>query len=170
MGQTCTKSCFVEQDSVEGGARLDSPDPVMYDLMRKSISATSKGGGKRRPTGQHHLLYKNTKTPAPTPQLLSLPVPQEGPVCPTRLLIRRRSMRVVEEGGGTHIYAIRYPEDTANPKVEEQAAIGQPSSRQEQCPPRKSPATTATQPALPVADGDVFTAAAMASIPRQTGE
>jgi hypothetical protein len=56
--------------------------------------------------------------------------------CPTRLLIRRRSLRVVEEGGGTHIYAIRYPEDTSQMVVSEQAAPLAPMVRQEQCPPR----------------------------------
>ena len=58
--------------------------------------------------------------------------------CPTRLLIRRRSLRIVEEGGGTHIYAIRYPEDTSKTILSEQAQPLSPVVRQEQCPPRNT--------------------------------
>jgi hypothetical protein len=132
----------------------------MYDLMRKSIAATHKLANKRRPSaGQHHLLYKNgskahhthhtqqqqqtlpSNNASPSSNVVpSMPCKEANNLvlyCPTRLLIRRRSLRVVEEGGGTHIYAIRYPEDTANEIVSEQAAHLPLPSRQEQCPPRK---------------------------------
>ena len=248
MGQSCTKVCYAEQHTNSGGcgvegSRADSPDPVMYDLMRKSILATSQsmssgsngiggghsgggGGSKKRPLfcGQQHLLYRNhscssrqahhhlspsiTCSPNPSPvggnngssSLVLLPpppnpTPTNNPACPTRLLIRRRSLRVVEEGGGTHIYAIRYPEDTTSAVVSEHAASFPASSKQEQCPPRRSGAkelnsknltSTATGhgtagsasastanlasslPPIPL-DGDVFTNAAMSSIPRQPG-
>jgi hypothetical protein len=167
----------------------------MYDLMRKSILATtppksssyssssnhSQKQQQRRPSGQHHLLYKNSPKTSTSESSNnsnnnnsnnnnspSFWMPPEVPVpgCPTRLLIRRRSLRVVEEGGGTHIYAIRYPEDTKDAIVAEQATQLAPPSRQEQCPPKPSKAL----PSMPVVEGgDVFTTAAMASIPRQEG-
>lgn len=64
--------------------------------------------------------------------------------CPTRLLIRRRSLRVVEEGGGTHIYAIRYPEDTSQMILSEQAVPFSSVVRQEQCPTCVPPPSTTT--------------------------
>jgi hypothetical protein len=70
---------------------------------------------------------------------------------------------VAEEGGGTHIYAIRYPseEETNN----NSAHASEQAPRQEQCPSKKA------GPAMPVLlDGDIFSTAAMASIPRQQGE
>jgi hypothetical protein len=157
MGQNCSTVCgHVEADSVEL-SQTDSPDPVIYDLMRKSILATTPpksssssshhSNKQRRPSGQHHLLYKNTPKTATSKSgnnnnnnSPSFWMPPEVPVpgCPTRLLIRRRSLRVVEEGGGTHIYAIRYPEDTKDAIVAEQAAQVATSSRQEQCPPKIS--------------------------------
>jgi hypothetical protein len=71
---------------------------------------------------------------------------------------------VAEEGGGTHIYAIRYPSEEETNNNSTNASTEQ-APRQEQCPPRKA------APAMPLLlDGDIFTAAAMASIPRQQGE
>ena len=243
MGQSCTKVCYAEQHTSSGGgcvegSRADSPDPVMYDLMRKSILATSQsgsGGGngsggsggvsgsKKRPLfcGQQHLLFKNHNCSSRqahhhhlSPTVTSSsgspfvgnngssplailppppnPAPMSSPAFPTRLLIRRRSLRVVEEGGGTHIYAIRYPEDTTATVVSEHAASFPANGKQEQCPPRRSVAKennsksstavshanastsnsanlAASLPPIPM-DGDVFTKAAMASIPRQPGK
>jgi hypothetical protein len=74
---------------------------------------------------------------------------------------------VAEEGGGTHIYAIRYPseEDTNNNTTNANVNASEQAPRQEQCPPKKA------AQAMPVLlDGDIFTTAAMASIPRQQGE
>eukprot|EP00339_Tiarina_fusa_P009756 CAMPEP_0117031254 /NCGR_PEP_ID=MMETSP0472-20121206/22489_1 /TAXON_ID=693140 ORGANISM="Tiarina fusus, Strain LIS" /NCGR_SAMPLE_ID=MMETSP0472 /ASSEMBLY_ACC=CAM_ASM_000603 /LENGTH=451 /DNA_ID=CAMNT_0004739549 /DNA_START=331 /DNA_END=1686 /DNA_ORIENTATION=- len=208
MGQTCSTSAgcgHVEAESLEM-SRNDSPDPVMYDLMRKSIAATCPPpykSSKRRPPGQHHLLFKQNNTLKgssnsgnsnnsgngnnkedggqyhySTSNNITTSSPQSGssahnsfwmpvdtpPQCPTRLLIRRRSLRVVEEGGGTHIYAIRYPEDTKDAVVSEQAASSAPMVRQEQCPPKPSSAAIP----LPAVDGDVFTPGAMNSVPRQS--
>jgi hypothetical protein len=267
MGQQCsTLTCaHVENPETAEMTRVDSPDPVMYDLMRKSIQATavmwnngdgtvtatgvttsaSVAGvtvttiatalsktGKRRPTGQSHLLYNknnlimskgtgssvqasgvsvskkthsspllSTITPQasseknfatrrgmesrssagkngskiissrtlddqrnstcfyPVKEFITLPTDEDpaspssfpSPLsshlkCPTRLLIRRRSLRVVEEGGGTHIYAIRYPEDSSQMILSEQAATFSSLVRQEQCPPRKSWMTTEITP------------------------
>lgn len=216
MGQNCSTSC--KQVEVENPelSRHESPDPVMYDLMRKSIQATtppppttnSGKANKRRPHGQHHLLFKHSPkssvdslqylhphhssidsgvgsgltgmVSSTTSPITSNWTPTEFPTmgCPTRLLIRRRSLRVIEEGGGTHIYAIRYPEDTKDAIVAEQSALPVPASRQEQCPPKRSHSSSVqTNPnnkeslPLPVLEGgDIFTTAAMASIPRQSGK
>jgi hypothetical protein len=240
----------VENPETAEMSRLDSPDPVMYDLMRKSIQATmmlsnddndcnkacnqhlisltsSSNGtalkaGKRRLVGQSHLLYKNnpnktssvvasstaslsTTTKMNNNEKLSHCHGMESrsattnnttavkentvhssntfngdspsspsspstfvdnnndaaaaaaaaavttkdtnnnntlPKFPTRLLIRRRSLRVVEEGGGTHIYAIRYPEDNNQMFLAEQATPLSTVVRQEQCPPRKGELTS----------------------------
>lgn len=237
MGQGCSSACgHLEPNNIEL-SRTDSPDPVMYDLMRKSIQATTPSAvdgnhsphgyrvGKRKPPGQNHLMYRNSKietmpvsvpvaventtsnaaeametkcyAPASVAVDSGLWLPRDTPVaCPTRLLIRRRSLRVVEEGGGTHIYAIRYPEDTPDRIISEQATPRLESARQEQCPPKKASAYSATTGgksvaqtvAAPVAintsgtpkpkvvvkhslmEGtDIFSTAAMASRPRQEG-
>ncbi len=201
-------------------SRTDSPDPVMYDLMRKSIQATTTAEAnhykvaRRKIPGQNHLLYRNCKaenvgTPLTAAGAIADPssvtpffdasemdsgqwLPSDTPiVCPTRLLIRRRSLRVVEEGGGTHIYAIRYPEDTPDRVISEQATPRSESARQEQCPPKNAMAdgtnikfpfdmtvATATttsktkvilSPAL-IEGTDFFLPAAMSSKPRQPGK
>ena len=220
MGQSCSSTCRnVEPDTGEM-SRGDSPDPVMYDLMRKSIQATTSAeinnykAARRKSPGQNHLLYRNSKIEsgvAPlslgSSDLSSAPswtaneadlgqwLPSDTPVtCPTRLLIRRRSLRVVEEGAGTHIYAIRYPEDTPDKVISEQAATRPESARQEQCPPKKlvmteanssrassdqmgvsnaatSNATTKVVINPTMIEGtDFFSPAAMSSRPRQRGE
>lgn len=223
MGQSCSSTCGVvvgrgnrESDNLEM-SRSDSPDPVMYDLMRKSIAATcapppsgsgtyspspasSKSNSNKRgrfPLGQHHLLYKQNpasekgknhnkddpsgsqspsqqqqqrqqqqqqenRNPNPSQQqqqqqqhqtincTSTIPI-EKPPQCPTRLLIRRRSLRLVEEGGGTHIYAIRYPEDTKDDFVSEQAQpMSQTARGQEQCPPSRSNSRTTRTAASPV--------------------
>eukprot|EP00934_Nitzschia_sp_Nitz4_P004286 Nitzschia sp. Nitz4//scaffold34_size148208//46360//50283//NITZ4_002973-RA/size148208-processed-gene-0.38-mRNA-1//-1//CDS//3329548774//4276//frame0 len=191
MGQTCSSAACASpaEPEIEELSRNDSPDPVMYDLMRQSIrattptdaSSTTKQNTKRKPPGQHHLLYSKHASKGETPISLDVhnnfPKPSTGtspsrttdndsnnnnisnkpspsnnkentdPLfpswlppgkivdCPTRLLVRRRSMRVMEEGGGTHIYAIRYPEDTPDRLIAEQAAPRPESARPvEQCP------------------------------------
>ena len=221
MGQTCSSTCRnVEPETCEM-SRTDSPDPVMYDLMRKSIQATTTTEtnnykvARRKSPGQNHLLYRNSKIEsgvAPlslcssdlssSPSLsasdtidISQWLPSDTPVaCPTRLLIRRRSLRVVEEGAGTHIYAIRYPEDTPDKVISEHAATRPESARQEQCPPKKvvmteansarassdqtgasvtatSNATTKVVLTTTIIDGtDFFSPAAMSSRPRQPGK
>jgi hypothetical protein len=184
MGQTCSSACSHAEPDVLELSRTDSPDPLMFDLMRKSIQASTRipsennntsssssnhyKVGKRRPPGQHHLLYRNSmietlsgpvssgrgntpfdpniaatakKTATSNTESSKKPalwLPVDTPVyCPTRLLTRRRSLRVVDDGGETHIYAIRYPEDTPDKIISEQAAPRPESARQEQCPPKK---------------------------------
>lgn len=212
MGQICSSACsHVEPDVLEL-SRTDSSDPLMYDLMRKSIQATisvpsdnsnnnnttnsnnilSSSAylgqykvGKRKPPGQQHLLYRNSKIETSDEPVAhtgnsmdphnnsnsnsntasvalnnhktikkesqstttaggtnnepsALWLPADTLVhCPTRLLIRRRSLRVVDDGGETHIYALRYPEDTTDKIISEQATPRPESARQEQCPPPK---------------------------------
>jgi hypothetical protein len=216
MGQQCSVLTCRHVDNPDGIAemsRIDSPDPVMYDLMRKSIQATTamennspaecrdsagtaaqSGRPSRNQVGQAHLLYRNNSksssmrdiSPGKKSQASSTRSEKkkmenramEGRLgksggaaaastadnnqndsgqfssweakmnqnetasstlkCPTRLLIRRRSLRIIEEGGGTHIYAIRYPEDTSKMILSEQAQPSSPAVRQEQCPPRNN--------------------------------
>lgn len=120
--------------------------------------------------------------------------------CRTRLLIRRRSplpkgVSVAEQDGhtGTHIYAIRYPEDSPDEVFSEQALPRPESDRQEQYPGTKSAeAIRADAPKATVSgdsgkvsvvhrqqtllgtnlsDGlDIYSRLAMASKPRQTGK
>jgi hypothetical protein len=159
MGGTCSKSCQGVESDGHGLGRADSPDPIMYDLMHKSIQATTARLDstettdkntttmaattitKRKSAGQHHLLFRNAKSDgvivAANKPLMdgAAWLPEDTPIpCPTRLLIRRRSPRVPDESVGTHIYAIRYPEGIANNVISEQAAPRPESARQEQYP------------------------------------
>jgi hypothetical protein len=84
------------------------------------------------------LLASTTTTTTPSFSSSSSSTTTTPLKCPTRLLIRRRSLQVVEEGGGTHIYAIRYPDDSSQLIVSEPSTNLSALVRQEQCPPRKS--------------------------------
>jgi hypothetical protein len=139
MGTTCSKCNAVEtSEATLTAVRPDAPDPAMYTLMRRSVelsdpyatmtAANSGGGGGGNHSsntgsnnnsnnnnaslvaGQAHLLYKQqTKLVVPIPRKDS---GQPVPFCPTRIIVRRHSLRSYEEGfSGTHIYAIRYPAD-----------------------------------------------------------
>lgn len=116
MGVSCSKCVEVEHaDNEYPISRQNSPDPTMYDLMRRSVAYT---GQANKPElfvdrGQYHLLYKHQKLAK-----LTEPRPQEEASdnkkdhYPTRLIIRRHSLRHYEEGvSGTHIYTMRYPAD-----------------------------------------------------------
>lgn len=84
---------------------------------------------------------------------------RDGLPCPTRLLMKRRPGRVVEEGSictpgstmgfGTHIYAIRYPDAESLQRVvsgqDLDATRTSPGPRQEQCPPRRGGASGETK-------------------------
>ena len=68
--------------------------------------------------------------------------------------------------GGTHIYAIRDPENADEEDLAEEATLVAPATRQEQCPPREF----SIPPPMHVLDGaDVFVNSVMASNPRQEG-
>lgn len=216
MGLACSTPCRqVDHDALEL-SRPNSTDPVMYDIMRKSIKATATSDYRERPSakeggvsqqkqiGQHHLLFRNSKMDLTTDETYSRSattyeapstseeswLPEDTPrYCPTRLLIRRRSIRSAEEGIGTHIYAIRYPEDAAEEALSEQAAPRPESAhKQEQYPAKKSPhsdGSTASKRAdsgprpdqrskfvdnTTITDGSsVYSSFAMTSKPRQEG-
>jgi hypothetical protein len=201
MGSACSSICHpMDPDAVFALKRSGSPDPVMYDLMRKSIQATTRvvGGSDQRstdktsstttrrkqqpPVGQHHLLFRHSKLDpgvvildstsskrAPNAVNATTPLsmnargetwlPEETPIpCPTRLLIRRHSHRVGDEGSGTHIYAIRYPEGTPDNVISEQAVPRRESARQEQYPTKKDSADPVGADLLGVKPGDSSTA------------
>lgn len=141
MGQTCSTCTSVHMGREL--SREDSADPAMYDIMRKSILATTVQKPKRSPSGQHHLMYKNQyKHSTSTTTSAERNTTASPAFCPTRLVVRRNSMR--NDGEGVHIYAVRYPEDVKDLLVLEQAMPMTPASKQEQCPPRKTTANTAT--------------------------
>jgi len=136
--------------------REDSPDPVMYDVMRKSLQVTTEAIRKRNASGQHHLLYKNQSKQSSSGSgsspgsIIAAPSP-----CPTRLVVRRGSMRNDDEG--KHIYAIRYPEDIKDLFVSEQAMATTPTFAQEQCPPRgQSAIRSNAKKELPKIEGETF--------------
>jgi hypothetical protein len=111
--------------------------------MRKSILATTDQKPKRSPTGQHHLMYKNQYKHSTSTTISAEGNTTASPAsCPTRLVVRRNSMR--NDGEGVHIYAVRYPEEVKDLFVTEQAMPMTHVSKQEQCPPRKTTANTAT--------------------------
>lgn len=107
--------------------------------------ATTAQGPKRSPPGQHHLMYKNqTKQTSSNSAGEGTIVPASPLASPTRLVVRRNSMR--NDGEGVHIFAIRYPADVKDLFVSEQAMPMTSSTTQEQCPPRTTKATAATGP------------------------
>jgi len=157
MGQSCSTVYWCVW--AENRRATKAPiDPTMYDLMKKSIAATTPQL-KRQHSGQHHLLYKNQRASE-----AEFPPDLPKTNCPTRL-IRRRSLKVMEGGeGGTHIYAIRDPENADEEDLAEEATLVAPATRQEQCPPREF----SIPPPMHVLDGaDVFVNSVMASNPRQ---
>lgn len=198
MGQGCSSCSSAPLEQVEL-SRADSPDPVMvsaickgethrdisycltyilflrkYDLMRKSLLATSSQSPKRNFLGQHHLLYKNhsknhqngTAANNTTESAIDHSSP---PPCPTRLLVRRKSTRLDEDG--VQIYAIRYPEETKDLFVSEQAIPRMHDRMQEQCPPRNrtsSQRNTRKKRWRP-SDGEYFTSSSMKETPSQEG-
>jgi hypothetical protein len=133
--------------------------------MRKSLLATTPQNLNCLSLGQHHLLFKNQSkhTTQNTPKSFSSPqFDQIYPNYPTRLLIRRRSTRNDEDR--VHIYAIRYPEDTKDLFVSEQAIPMARATKQEQNPDIKVP-----DPITRPHEGDLFTKLSMIERPRQEG-
>mmetsp|Transcript_32396 Transcript_32396/g.67568 ORF Transcript_32396/g.67568 Transcript_32396/m.67568 type:complete len:381 (-) Transcript_32396:299-1441(-) len=143
MGAACSSCHGLEpQESLrtrKESARQESPDPAIYELMRRSVAfsqpGTQRPGQRSEPdtgAGQGKLLYKQQKkekSPDTGAASSSGSSAQTTYLPPTRLLIRRHSLRPIEEGlSGTHIYAIRYPTD--QPLQKEQPP------QQEQAPPQ----------------------------------
>ena len=66
MGTGCSKCAALEPiDSQLPSSRQDSPDPAMYDLMRRSVEITGQQYNHKSEThselGQYHLLYKQQR-------------------------------------------------------------------------------------------------------------
>ena len=100
MGQTCSRDTT---SPTQGSPRQESPDPAVYDLMRRSVDYYEP----HHPPGQQHLLYRQQSKSSGMDSNAGTDLVR----CPTRVLVRRHSLRHYEEGmSGTHIYAIRYPE------------------------------------------------------------
>ncbi|EEC49911.1 predicted protein [Phaeodactylum tricornutum CCAP 1055/1] len=176
MGLNCSKCAALEPaDSQISSTRQESPDPAMYDLMRRSVEYTSRPHpgtvevatpekttastetASAAAAGQFHLLYKQQHKTAKLPheleslQSLKKATRKTSSVyCPTRLLVRRHSVRHYEEGmSGTHIYAIRYPIDKPLELRGYKGETTTVTTGQEQAPHRhKSPALQQQQKQL----------------------
>ena len=141
MGITCSKCQVLEAEELtrptKGVSRRDCPDPAVYDLFRRSVAYSHPPSERQNlsndddTSGQNRLIYKNQKKEkvnvecGTTAHTTYLP--------PTRLLVRRHSLRPTEEGlSGTHIYAIRYPTDQPMLGQKEMAPQQQQHRRQQQ--------------------------------------
>mmetsp|Transcript_27922 Transcript_27922/g.76846 ORF Transcript_27922/g.76846 Transcript_27922/m.76846 type:complete len:387 (+) Transcript_27922:209-1369(+) len=188
MGAACSTCQGLEPQEQSRGrketGREDSPDPAVYDLMRRSVAFSQPGlpqqqlhpqqrqrGNDDGTSGQGKLLYKHQKKekasldPAVSGKTTYLP--------PTKILVRRHSPKPTEEGlSGTHIYAIRYPND--QPMLLQKQELAQEQApqqqQQQQRPKRNLIREDAYQiPTLP--DGEpvdnLFRPAAMGVPPRQ---
>jgi hypothetical protein len=120
-------------------------DPFMHQLEQRSIQYTS--GGALSQQGQIHLLHKHQRARSSLNSNASSNNSQNAFIknqplthhYPTRLIIRRRTVRSGEEGiSGTHIYAIRYPAD--QPLKREMVP---PQQATEQAPQRPLPKSEA---------------------------
>lgn len=164
MGASCSKCGVLEPVDVTTArsSRQDSPDPAIYDLMRRSVGLSSTLSSEN--PGQHHLLFKQQKKDKEkgpgSPLEIHLP--------PTRLLVRRHTPRHYEEGlSGTHIYSVRYPSD--------QPLLVQKEMAQEQAQPRQRRRIVQEHYEIPeIKDGEpvdtLFRPSAMAVRPLQSGK
>lgn len=164
MGAACSKCGVLEpvDPTTARSSRQDSPDPAIYDLMRRSVALSSSTVSEN--PGQHHLLFKQQKkekTPGTGDKI-------ETHLPPTRLLVRRHTPRHYEEGlSGTHIYAVRYPTD--------QPLLVQKEMAQEQAQPKSKRRIVREEYEIPeIKDGEpvdtLFRPSAMALRPKQPGK
>ena len=164
MGATCSKCGVLEpvDPTTTRSSRQDSPDPAIYDLMRRSVGLSSSTLSEN--PGQHHLLFKQQKKDKPS----GPNTPAETHLPPTRLLVRRHTPRHYEEGlSGTHIYAVRYPTD--------QPLLVQKEMAQEQAQPKSKRRVVTEEYDIPeIKDGEpvdvLFRPSAMAMRPKQTSK
>ena len=164
MGASCSKCGVLEpvDPTTTRSSRQDSPDPAIYDLMRRSVSLSSSAFSEN--PGQHHLLFKQQKKDKPA----DAKTPTETHLPPTRLLVRRHTPRHYEEGlSGTHIYAVRYPTD--------QPLSVQKEMAQEQAQPKSKRRVVQEEYEIPeIKDGEpvdaLFRPSAMAVRPKQTSK
>ena len=171
MGATCSKCGVLEpvDPATTRSSRQDSPDPAIYDLMRRSVALSSAAYSEN--PGQHHLLFKQQKAEK---SMLSDKTntatsnTNETHLPPTRLLVRRHTPRHYEEGlSGTHIYAVRYPTD--------QPLLVQKEMAQEQAQPKSKRRVVKEEYVIPeIKDGEpvdvLFQPSTMAVRPKQTGK
>jgi len=165
MGGTCSKCGVLEpvDPTTTKSSRQDSPDPAIYDLMRRSVRLS---GSTPLEPGQQHLLFRQQKKE----KLVNPSTPTEIYLPPTRLLVRRHSPRHYEEGlSGTHIYAVRYPSD--------QPLSVQKEMAQEQAQPKTKSKRRVVQEEYEIPeikDGEpvdtLFRPSTMAVRPKQTGK
>ena len=175
MGQNCSSVISVRERDKELH-RKNSPDPIMYDLMRKALLVTSPHALESSDNGQYQLLYKNQlKTSHGTSINISTPTTAESGALssyPTRLVKRQRSKEKGPQAQGRHIYAIRYPKDTKDLFLSEQSiTFTSPVLKQEQYPSLTlSSLSNSSKAVAPIVKGkNIFVAASMLSPPNQRG-
>mmetsp|Transcript_19107 Transcript_19107/g.24585 ORF Transcript_19107/g.24585 Transcript_19107/m.24585 type:complete len:384 (-) Transcript_19107:279-1430(-) len=185
MGASCSSCQSLEpQDAAKNrkeASRQESPDPAVYDLMRRSVAFSEpnaqqqqqqqqRNGEEESNAGQGNLLYKNQKK-----ERLSLVLPATGQATylpPTRLLVRRHSLKSHEEGlSGTHIYAVRYPSDQPMLLQKEMAPQQEQAPQQQQQRLKRNYVREDAYKIPPVRDGEpvdhLFRSAAMSPPPKQ---
>lgn len=156
-------------------------DPFMHDVMQRSLLFTRGdrpvAATPTMPAGQQHLLYRAT------PKSSSSTSNSKYQTMPTRLVVRRRTVRGNEEGmSGTHIYAVRLPpEEPLKPAAVEQYPLSESAVVPMRSPmldaPSMSSSTSSPPPPalkemLSDASGSVdhlFTRTAMLLPPQQKG-
>ena len=174
MGQNCSSVISVRGRDKELH-RKNSPDPIMYDLMRKALLVTSPHALESSDNGQYQLLYKNQlKTSHWTSINISSPTAAESSALssyPTRLVKRQRSKEKGPQAQGRHIYAIRYPKDTKDLFLSEQSiTFTSPVLKQEQYPSLTLSPLSNSKAVAPIVKGkNIFVAASMLSPPNQRG-
>ena len=165
MGASCSKCGVLEpvDPTTARSSRQESPDPAIYDLMRRSVGLSSTNLSEN--PGQQHLLFKQQKKE----KIPEGKLPSETHLPPTRLLVRRHAPRHYEEGmSGTHIYAIRYPTDQPLLVQKEMAQC-------EQAQPKSKRRVVSEEYKIPeLQDGEsvdsLFRPSTMALRPKQTGK
>jgi hypothetical protein len=106
MGLACSRSGDYIADEVSS----DIPDREIYELLKRSVEETQPG----YIPSQHHLLFRSQQQQQrvgkkPKSKSLEQNAAETAGTYSTRLLLRRHTIRMAEEGfSGTHIYAMRW--------------------------------------------------------------
>jgi hypothetical protein len=139
MGVSCSKTSDRTVPPSPAAPPDGLLDPFMHQLEQRSIEYVT--GERPSQQGQNHLLHKHQRVRSSNSGSASSahsgtdnkqPLEQQPLHHPTRLVVRRRTVRACEEGmSGTHIYAVRYPAD--QPLKRE---LLPPQQASEQAPPR----------------------------------
>jgi hypothetical protein len=133
MGLACSRSGDYIADEVSS----DIPDREIYEFLKQSVEETQPG----YVPSQHHLLFRSQqhKKSNHKSKLTELNNSEAGAgsYYSTRLLLRRHTIRLAEEGfSGTHIYAMRWAAGLPGKqqKSDQQQQQQQRGLGQEQCP------------------------------------